>query len=160
MSRRTRNIILGILGLGIIGFVIFQIIPGGSINADFANPGNPPVTYTIKWDSPETEKLARAACFDCHSNETVWPAYAYVAPISWFVAHDVNDGREHLNFSEWDRPQGEADDVVEAVRDGSMPPLQYKPLHSGARLSDAQRAELVRGLEKTLAADPPIPGRD
>ena len=63
-----------------------------------------------------------------------------------------------LNFSEWDKPQGEAGDIVEAVREGSMPPLQYKPLHAGARLSDAQRAELVQGLEKTLAADPPIPG--
>jgi hypothetical protein len=121
---------------------------------------NPPVTREVRWDSPRTRELASGACFDCHSNLTDWKWYTNIAPVSWLVYSDVEGGREHLNFSEWDRPQGEAGDVVEAVREGSMPPLQYKPLHSGARLSDAQRTELVRGLEKTLAADPPIAGGD
>ena len=95
---------------------------------------------------------------DCHSNLTVWKWYSNVAPVSWLVYNDVKGGREHVNFSEWDRPQGEAGDIVEAVQEGSMPPFQYKPLHAGARLSDAQRSELVRGLQRTLAADPPPAG--
>src|SRR4026209_700520 len=99
MSRRNRNIILSLVGIGIIGFVVFQVIPGGSINADFASPGNPPVTYTINWDSPQTEKLARAACFDCHSNETRYPWYSSFAPVAWLGNQDINQGRKKMNFS-------------------------------------------------------------
>jgi hypothetical protein len=81
--------------------------------------------------------------------------------VSWLVYSDVQEGREKLNFSEWDRPQGEeGDESAEAVREGSMPPLQYKPLHPAGRLSDAEREELARGIEQTLAADPPIEGED
>jgi mono/diheme cytochrome c family protein len=134
--------------------VIAQLVPYGRDHS------NPPVTREVRWDSARTRELAAGACFDCHSNLTEWRWYTNVAPVSWLVYNDVKGGREHLNFSVWDRPQAEADEVVEAVRDGSMPPLQYKPLHSGARLSDAQRAELARGLEKTLAADPPVAGGD
>ena len=80
-------------------------------------------------------------------------------PVSWLVYADVKGGRETLNFSEWDRPQGEgAGDAVESVRNGSMPPIQYKPLHPAGRLTSAEREELARGLEKTLAADPPVAG--
>ena len=142
------------VGIGLVLVLgLAQLVPYGRDHA------NPPVTREVRWDSARTRELAVGACYDCHSNLTVWPWYSNVAPVSWLVYRDVQEGREKLNFSEWDRPQGETDEVVEAVRDGSMPPLQYKPLHAGARLSDAERAELVRGLQKTLAADPPIPGR-
>ncbi len=133
-------------------FLVVQAVPYGRDHA------NPRVTREVRWDTARTRELAAGACMDCHSNTTDWKWYANVAPVSWLVYNDVKGGREQLNFSEWDKPQGEAGEVVEAVRSGSMPPLQYKPLHAGARLSSAQRDELVRGLEKTLAADPPIAG--
>ena len=143
------------IGLGCLGALLaIQLVPYGRAHT------NPPVIAEPTWDSPETRALARQACFDCHSNETVWPAYASVAPVSWLVQHDVDEGRAHLNFSEWDRPQEEADEIAEAVRGGSMPPLQYKPLHPAGRLSDAERDELARGIEQTLAADPPVAGGD
>jgi mono/diheme cytochrome c family protein len=132
--------------------VLIQFVPYGRDHT------NPPVTREVRWDTARTRELASGACMDCHSNVTDWKWYTNVAPVSWLVYNDVKGGRENLNFSEWDKPQAEPGDIVEVVREGSMPPLQYKPLHSGARLSDAQRAELVRGLEKTLAADPPIAG--
>jgi cytochrome c len=78
--------------------------------------------------------------------------------VSWLVYADVQGGREALNFSQWDQPQGEASEIVESVREGEMPPLQYKPLHPAGRLSSAEREELARGLERTLAADPPVAG--
>ena len=141
--------------IGVVALLaLAQLVPYGRDHS------NPQVTREVRWDSPRTRQLAAGACFDCHSNLTDWKWYTNIAPVSWLVYNDVKGGREHLNFSEWDRSQGEADDVAEAVRDGSMPPLQYKPLHSGARLSDAQRTELVRGLERTLAADPPVAGSD
>ena len=92
------------------------------------------------------------ACFDCHSNETVWPAYAGFAPASWLVQHDVDEGRATLNLSEWQRPQKEAAEASKTVRDGEMPPAAYRLMHATARLSAADRDRLVRGLAKTLGA--------
>ena len=141
----------GLVGLVVV-FVVIQLVPYGRDHT------NPPVTREVRWDTARTRELAAGACFDCHSNLTDWKWYTNVAPISWLVYSDVQGGREHLNFSEWDKPQSEVGDIVEAVRGGGMPPLQYKPLHAGGRLSTAERDELARGLEKTLAADPPIAG--
>ena len=85
----------------------------------------------------ETEALARAACYDCHSNETEWPVYSYVAPMSWLVRRDVETGRDELNLSELDQDGGhELDDAAETIEEGSMPPRQYVLLHPDARLSD------------------------
>ena len=117
------------------------------------------MTREIRWDGAATRRLAVAACYDCHSNLTTWPWYSNVAPVSWLVYADVRGGRDALNFTEWNRPQGDgAGDAVEAVLGGSMPPWQYKPLHPAARLSDAQRRSLADGLRRTFAKDPPIPG--
>jgi Haem-binding domain len=82
-------------------------------------------TQGAAWDAPETRELAVRACFDCHSNETVWPWYSHVAPISWLVWSDVVRGRKELNFSEWDRPQLEARESGSTVRKGLMPPWYY-----------------------------------
>ena len=143
------RIVLGTLVLA----ALIQLVPYGR------NHTNPQVTKEVAWDSARTRELAVGACYDCHSNLTEWPWYSDVAPVSWLVYTDVKGGREALNFSEWDRPQGEGgEDVVEAVRDGSMPPFQYKPLHPAGRLTATEREELARGLEKTLAADPPPGG--
>ncbi len=140
------------IGVGLVVlFGLIQLVPYGRDHA------NPPVTKEIAWDSARTRELAVGACYDCHSNLTTWPWYSNIAPVSWLVYADVQSGREALNFTEWDRPQ-EADEIVEAVRDGSMPPFQYKPLHPAGRLSATERAELVRGLQKTLANDPPVSG--
>ena len=98
------------------------------------------------WNTPETRELAARACFDCHSNQTVWPWYSNVAPVSWLVWSDVVRGRKELNFSEWDRPQREAREAASTVRKGSMPPWYYP----WARLNATERQALIRGLEGTL----------
>jgi hypothetical protein len=110
---------------------------------------NPPVLAEPQWDSPRTRELAVRACFDCHSNETTWPWYSNVAPVSWLVQSDVDEGRDRLNFSEWNRPQ-EGSEAAEIVQEGEMPPFQYKILHGSARLSDREKAELVAGLRATF----------
>jgi len=148
--KRRRNIILGIVGIGIVGFIILQLIPAGSIFPDFAAPGNPPVTYTIKWDSPETEKLAKAACFDCHSNETRYPWYSSVAPMSWLVNHDINEGRRKMNFST--NTHLFSDDMEEQIEKGEMPKSVYLPLHPEANLSPEQKKQLIDGLIATFGA--------
>jgi mono/diheme cytochrome c family protein len=149
----VRTWLLRIAIAGVVVFGLIQLVPYGRDHT------NPPVTQEVQWDSARTRELALGACYDCHSNLTTWPWYSNVAPVSWLVYADVKGGRDALNFTEWDRPQGEgAGEAVEAVRSSSMPPFQYKPLHPAGRLSAAEREELARGLEKTLAADPPIPG--
>lgn len=138
----------------VVLFGLVQLVPYGR------NHDNPPVTKEIAWDSARTRELAVGACYDCHSNLTTWPWYSNVAPVSWLVYFDVQEGRDALNFSEWNRPQGEGEsgDVAEVVREGEMPPWQYKPLHPAGRLTSAEREELAVGLERTLAADPPVGG--
>lgn len=117
---------------------------------------NPPVSREVRWDSDATRDLARRACYDCHSNETVWPWYARVAPASWLVARDVREGRQHLNFSTWDQPNEDPEKILDMVRDGDMPLKKYTLLHPEARLNDQERAALLAGLEATLASDPPV----
>ena len=87
----------------------------------------------------ETRTLAKQACFDCHSNETEWPAYASIAPASWLVQRDVNEGRAILNLSEWPRAQEEANKASEELLEGEMPPAAYRLIHAHARLSTADR---------------------
>lgn len=124
---------------------------------------NPPVVAEPRWDSPETRALVVAACFDCHSNESHPYTWEQVAPLSWWITNHVREGRAAVNFSEWGTPgqgRSSAEEIVESVREGSMPPGFYTwlGLHSGAKLSPAQQAQLADGLAATLAADPGTPG--
>ena len=133
------------IGLGVLGTLLaIQLVPYGREHA------NPPVTGEPTWDVPETRTLAKQACFDCHSNETEWPAYASIAPASWLVQHDVDEGRAVLNFSEWTRPQKEAKEAAKEVREGEMPPTAYTLIHAHARLSAADRDRLAQGLANTV----------
>lgn len=146
-----RKAILIILIVLVLGCVALQLVP---VPRD-----NPPVTREVRWDSPETRALAQRACLDCHSNETVWPWYAYVAPISWLVVRDVQQGRAVLNFSEWDRQRGEEagepEEMAEVIYEGEMPPQSYLITHPAARLTAAEKQALARGLQATVANDPP-----
>ena len=80
----------------------------------------------------------------------MWPWYSNVAPVSWLVQHDTEEGRAILNFSEWNRPQKKAGESAETVREGEMPPAIYLPTHPEARLTEAERSELAQGLAATL----------
>jgi Haem-binding domain len=138
----------------LIAAVVIQFIPYGH------NHTNPPAAKEPTWNAPGTRALIRRACFDCHSNKTVWPWYSHVAPVSWLVQNDVDDGRERLNFSEFDRPQRHAADVAAQVKHGDMPLWFYVPLHSTARLTPAEKEALIDGAEKTLGPQTTSHGHD
>jgi mono/diheme cytochrome c family protein len=141
---------LRILLAGLAGLLLIQLVPYGV--------DNPPARDEPAWDSPQTRELAVRACYDCHSNETELLWFEHAAPIKWYVANHVREGRAALNFSEWSTDPGhEADDAAEVVEDGSMPPGAYTAfgLHGDAELSDAEVAALVAGLERTIDADEP-----
>lgn len=148
-TMNLKRIVIGLLIIAVAAFLLIQLVPFGR------NHTNPPVAQEPNWDSPETRALAEAACFDCHSNETNWDVwYANIAPVSWLVQNDVYEGREHLNFSEWGtrRRAERGEELVESVQNGYMPPAQYQWMHPAARLTDAQRQQLIRGLLATTAA--------
>src|SRR4051812_20304099 len=105
-------------------FVFIQFIP--------VPKTNPPVTGEIQVP-PQVQTVLRRSCYDCHSNETVWPWYNRIAPVSWLLHRDVNDGRREMNFSSWqqmpqDRQNRRRKGVWEEVASGDMPPWFYLPL--------------------------------
>lgn len=144
---RTVAKVAGGVAVGLVAvFLVIQLVPYGGVT-------NPPVVAGPGWDSPQTEQLARRACYDCHSNEVRVPWYGHVAPTSWLVANHVNEARAELNLSEMNREQEEAHEAGEVVAEGEMPPSYYTMLHPEARLTDDERAALSRGLNATLGGE-------
>lgn len=112
---------------------------------------NPPVTKEINAPD-EVKAILKKACYDCHSNETNWAWYTKIAPASFLASRDVKEGREHLNFSEWDRYAGKEskvkEEIWEEVRDEKMPPWQYRIMHSESKLSDQEKNTLRNWASK------------
>ena len=124
-------------------FLLMQFIP--------VDRANPPAEGPIE-APPEVLEVLERACFDCHSNETRWPWYGYVAPTSWLLAHDVEEGREHLNFSNWKtmkvgKRQHALEEIWEEIEEKEMPLPAYEILHPSARLSDKDMDILRRFTE-------------
>jgi hypothetical protein len=143
--------VLLVLGGGLLALLlVIQLIPYGRDHS------NPPVTRAAQLD-PETRQVVAEACADCHSNETRWPWYTNVAPMSWFAQSDVDGGRKILNFSRWDTPQPSADKLAEVITSGEMPPLKYEilPNHAKARLDEREQRALIAGLRRLYREDPP-----
>ncbi len=130
--------------VGVVGFVLIQFIPYGHDHT------NPPVVNEPNWPDTQTRNLVAGACYDCHSNETNYPWYSYVAPVSWLTEHDKQDGREHLNFSEWTNSQHDVNEIAEVVSSGEMPMPIYAVMHKSAQLTDVQRQMLIDGIKATL----------
>ena len=113
-------------------FLGIQLIP--------VKRSNPPVVSEVD-ASIEVKAILKRSCYDCHSNEVNWPWYSYVAPVSWLVAHDVKEGREELNFSEWGRHSGDAEmkeEIIEEIEEGEMPLPIYLITHPGASVSEQE----------------------
>ena len=124
---------------------VIQAVPYGRAHS------NPPITGEPQWSSPRTRELMARACFGCHSNEVEYPFYASVAPISWVVEAHVAEGREKVNYSEFDQRQRDADETIEVIEEGSMPPANYTRFgrHPEAKLTSAELQELIDGLRLT-----------
>lgn len=135
------------LGALLVLFLAIQFVPYGR------NHSNPPVVAEPAWDSPQTRALFVRACADCHSNQTVWPWYSNIAPVSWLVTRDVVKGREKFNVSLWGQQRNEGDEAAETVREGEMPLWFYLPLHPEAKLSPAEQQQLIAGLTATFGGE-------
>jgi mono/diheme cytochrome c family protein len=139
MKRITR---LGVAA--VILFALIQLVPYGRDHE------NPAVIAEPAWDSPQTRELFFRACKDCHSYETNWPWYASIAPISWMMQYDIEEGRSHFNVSRWGQGKQDADEAAGMLRKGEMPPWFYLPAHPEAQLTDAEKQALIAGFVATF----------
>jgi cytochrome c551/c552 len=143
MFRRISRIVIG---AALAAFVIAQFY-----QPERTNPVSDPASSfeAVARQPSEVISILKRACDDCHSNETVWPLYSKVAPASWLVVKDVQEGRTHLNFSEWGRfgpemARTRLREVCEQVRGGNMPLWYYLPMHPTAKLSENEVSTLCR----------------
>jgi hypothetical protein len=131
--------------IAVLGFLLIQVIPYGR------NHTNPAITNEPKWTDTQIKILTQRACFDCHSNETVWPWYSNIAPISWLIQHDVDEGRRRLNFSDFADSRA-IRRVDRAITEGEMPPPYYTLMHPQAKLSGSEKQILINGLSALTVA--------
>lgn len=135
--------IIWILLLAII--ILVQFIPSGRTG----NVENNPDDLILTADVPEEiAQLLKTSCYDCHSNQTDYPWYSYVAPVSWLVSRDVREGRENLNFSVWgggDKMQMAKmlTEIMEEVEEKEMPLGIYTIIHRKAKLGREDRQAIV-----------------
>ncbi|MHC5021240.1 MAG: heme-binding domain-containing protein [Planctomycetota bacterium] len=148
MRTKTKNVwkIVGlVLGLGLLGIQAWPV-----------DRSNPEVTGDIKHmgGAPDNvHAILRRACYDCHSFETNWPWYAYVAPLSWWVADHVHEGRKELNFSIWDQYSDgvrshKLREAWEQIDEGEMPLNEYLWTHADAAVTQADRAVLEAWIKE------------
>lgn len=143
---------LNILYWFLIVIALIQFIPVDRTN----KPVDEKVNFVTVQNTPKNvAEILKKACYDCHSNETVYPNYAYVAPISWSIKNHINEGREHLNFSEWknfnpDLKKNMLENSAKSIKDYSMPMTGYIAQHPEANLTKAERVLLVNYFEELL----------
>ena len=122
-----------------------------------SSPTNDLTTFLDETNPPaEVEAVFKSSCYDCHSNSTNYPWYNQVAPVSWWLADHIEEGKEHLNFAAWDSYSGKKKDhkleeVVETVESGEMPLDEYTWTHEEARLTQAQRQAIIDWANQTRA---------
>jgi hypothetical protein len=151
LRKMAKYVILAIAVL----FIAAQFVQPDRTNP----PANPTASFAVVANArPETAAILQRACADCHSNETTWPWYSRVSPVSWLVANDVKEGRAHMNLSEWNFLGPEAARLklkaaCKEVRAGEMPLWQYELMHPKARLSPAD-AEMICSVPESLASLP------
>jgi hypothetical protein len=144
MKKIGRTLLI-LVGIGLVLFLLIQLIPFGRDHT------NPAVVSEPAWDSTSTRDLVKRACFDCHSNETTWPWYSNVAPVSWLVYNDVLEGRNRMNFSEWNSNfHPSVYELTEVIQEGEMPPLKYLLMHPEAKLSTSDKQALIDGLQNSI----------
>lgn len=144
--------VLKIFGWAVLLFALIQLIPIDRTNPPLEGKHN----FVEVMNTPiEVRQLLKTSCYDCHSNETVYPSYAYVAPISWSVKHHINKGRRHLNFSEWgtynrELKGGMLKNAIGDLEENRMPLAGYVAQHPEARLTKAQKKLLIDYFQKVL----------
>ncbi|MGA0068314.1 MAG: heme-binding domain-containing protein [Miltoncostaeaceae bacterium] len=143
--REAHNAVIAGVAVAVVGFGLMQAVPYGRDRTA------PPVTGEPTWYDESTRTLMVRACYQCHSSEVTYPAYANIAPTSWAVQRHIDEARGAVNYSQFATEPGDADETIEVIRDGSMPPAYFTRfgINADAKLTDAEKAQLIAGLERT-----------
>ncbi len=133
------GLIAAIILLGIQSIRIDKTMQAVDASKDF---------IILKAPSAEIANTLKIACYDCHSNQPTYPWYTNIAPVSWWIKHHINEGGEHLNFSEWGtynkkRENHKLEECVEMIEEGEMPMASYTWMHKEAKLTNEQKLQLV-----------------
>jgi len=137
----TKKILLALLGV----FILIQFIKPAKNQSTAVTPDDIFVNFQA---ADSTKQLIRTACYDCHSNNTVYPWYAEIQPVAWWLADHVNEGKSELNFSEFasykpKKADHKLEEVIEMIHEGEMPLKSYKLIHGDAKLSEAQKTGII-----------------
>lgn len=140
-------------------FLVFLLLVIQSIRIDkTTQPVNPETDFlALTQANAEVGNILKIACYDCHSNQPTFPWYTNIAPVSWWIKHHINEGSRHLNFSIWGtytekRKNHKLDECVEMVEEGEMPMTSYTLIHKEAKLTDAQRVQLVEFFKSSKSS--------
>lgn len=136
MKKLLKRVLLFLL----LAFIVIQFFRIDKTNPEVIEDND---LIAMTGPSKEVENILRSACYDCHSNETQYPWYSNVAPVSWWLKHHIDEGREHLNFSEWGtypekKRNHKLEECAEEVEEGEMPLPSYTWTHSEAKLTSEQ----------------------
>jgi len=139
---KNRWIIILVIIISVL--LLIQLVPGDRTN--------PAVTGEIQAPT-DIRKILQKSCYDCHSHQTQWPWYSHIAPISWLVIHDVNEGRENLNFSTWKSYRSREkvkiyEEIQEVLEKEEMPLKPYLWMHSEAKLTNEEVQNLFQWLNE------------
>ena len=144
-------------------FLVFLLLAIQSIRIDkTTEPVNPETDFiALTSANSEVAGMLKTACYDCHSNQPTYPWYTNIAPVSWWIKHHIDEGSHHLNFSIWGtykekRKNHKLDECIEMVEEGEMPMSSYTIMHGEAKLTDAQKMQLVEFFkaQKTVMITP------
>ena len=135
-----------LLSMLVVAAIVIQFIPYGKEHT------NPPVVAEPEWDSVQTKETFYRVCGNCHSHTTSWPGYSNIAPVSWLIQHDVDDGRKHFNVSMWELQKvNMGHEAASEVESGEMPPWFYVIGHPEAKLSENDKQIFLEGLTSTFS---------
>ncbi len=142
-------------------FLVFLFLVIQSIRIDkTAEPLNPATDFiTLTSANAEVANTLKIACYDCHSSQPTYPWYTNIAPVSWWIKHHINEGSQHLNFSIWGtysekRKNHKLEECIEMIEEGEMPISSYTLMHGEAKLTDAQKLQLVEFFKALKNAMP------
>ena len=141
----TKKILIGLLGV----FIIIQFIKPDKNQSDVVTPND---IFANFQSENSTKQLIQTACYDCHSNNTVYPWYAEIQPLAWWLADHVKEGKSELNFSEFatykpKKADHKLEEVIEMIQEGEMPLKSYTLIHDNAKLSDGQKKAIITWAE-------------
>ena len=134
----------------LVAFVGIQFIPTERNQSDLI----PETDFLLVNKTPENiGKLLQVSCYDCHSNNTEYPWYNKVQPIAWFLEDHIKEGKEELNFSEWDslsnrRKNSKLKSIINQIKDDEMPLFSYTLIHGDAVLSQSDKTMAIDYMKK------------